>query len=82
MNHRLHQYGIGCLAAAEKVLREEGKAMHIMDLTRQMMRRGYWPSEGRTPAQTVGAAIRSNIGTNGEASPFKKVAPNTFALND
>jgi len=66
--------------AAEEVLRQAGTPLHVADLTKRILESGLWSADGKTPQATVAARISTDIKKRGSASPFVRVAPNTFGL--
>ncbi|MCS6954614.1 MAG: winged helix-turn-helix domain-containing protein [Bryobacteraceae bacterium] len=72
---------LSALAAAARVLREEGRAMTCRELIEAMAAKGYWSSpNGKTPAQTLYAAILREITTKGKDARFTKTERGKFAL--
>ncbi|MDP0494845.1 MAG: HTH domain-containing protein [Verrucomicrobiota bacterium JB024] len=68
--------------AIEKVLRENGGAMHYKDIASQIVSQKLRTSVGATPSATVSANITYSIKQQQEKSPFRRVSPGTFILND
>jgi HB1, ASXL, restriction endonuclease HTH domain len=66
--------------AIERVLREEGEAMHYSEISEQVLAKGYYKTDGATPAATVNAHITGSIKHDGAKSPFVRVGRGTFAL--
>jgi hypothetical protein len=74
---------LGALAAAARVLGENGRAMSCPELIAAMAARGYWSSpRGRTPAATLYSAILRELQTKGEAARFVKTERGKFALRN
>jgi len=73
---------MGVKAAAIQVLRQAGTALHVKDITEQIMAAGLWEFGGKTPDATVSARLYSDIKSKGDKSLFVKVGPQTFALRD
>ena len=69
------------LDAAAKVLGEAGGPMKCQDMVDQMLSKGYWQTNGATPAATIYAAIVREIRDKGEDSRFRKVDRGSFELN-
>lgn len=66
------------IAAAERVLAENGKPMSCGEMVAEMSARGLWSSPaGKTPAATLYAAILRRI--RNEQPGFQKVGPGRFA---
>lgn len=66
--------------AAKKVLADAGKPLHYNEITKRMLERGLWTSNGATPAATVNAAIAVDIQQHGSAATFARAAPGVFGL--
>lgn len=62
------------LDAAAQILREAGEPMNAQDLIAQILERGLWKTEGKTPAATIYAAMSREIKAKGTGSRFQKVA--------
>ena len=69
------------LDAATAVLSEAGEPLHYREITRRMLARGLWTTNGKTPWETVNARITVDIRGRGAASRFVRVAPGRFTLN-
>lgn len=70
------------LDAAEVVLRESGKPLHVKDITKRILSRKLWKTSGKTPEATVGARLYSDIKTNGDSSSFVLHEPKLFGLRE
>ena len=66
--------------AIVKVLAEAGAPLHYSEISEQVLSRGYYKTDGATPAATVNAQISSSIKHEGEGSPFVRVGKGTFSL--
>lgn len=66
--------------AIEKVLDEASGPLHYSEISEQILSRGYYKTDGATPAATVNAQIASSIKHDGAASPFLRVSKGTFTL--
>jgi len=72
---------LSALDAAAKVLSEAAEPMNCRQLIEAMTEKNYWqPNAGRTPQNTLHAALCKEIKTKGDDSRFKKVGRGTFAL--
>ena len=72
---------LSALAAAARVLGEEGRSMNCKELIETMAAKGYWKSPaGKTPASTLYAALLKEVTTKGKESRFAKVDRGQFAL--
>ena len=67
------------LDAAAQILREAGEPMNAQDLIAQILERGLWKTEGKTPAATIYAAMIREIKAKGSASRFQKIDRGRFA---
>jgi hypothetical protein len=66
--------------AIAKVLAEADSPLHYSEISEQILSRGYYKTDGATPAATVNAQISSSIKHEGESSPFLRVGKGTFSL--
>lgn len=66
--------------AIKKVLSEASSPLHYTEISEQILARGYYETEGATPAATVNAQLASSIKHEGLASPFVRVSKGTFAI--
>ena len=73
---------LSALDAAAKVLAEAKEPMNCKQLMDTMTAKGYWkPSQGgKTPANTLHAAIGTEIKKKGGTSRFEKVGRGQFGL--
>ena len=73
---------LSALDAAVKVLAEAGGALNCKQMIEAMAAKGYWqPSQGgKTPANTLHAAIGTEIKKKGTAARFEKVGRGQFGL--
>ena len=62
--------------AAERVLKEARKPLHVREIARIALEKGLWQTRGKTPHASWGPHHRK------EESPFILVAPQTFGLRD
>ena len=67
-------------SAAAKVLEEAGEPLSCKAIVERAFEKGYWRSDGETPAATIYAAILREIQNKGEAARFRKVARGKFTL--
>ncbi len=65
-----------------KVLKESEVPLHYADITDQILARGYYKTDGATPAATVNAQIATSIKHDSSGSPFVRVSKGTFALRE
>ena len=73
---------LSALDAAAKVLAEAKEPLNCKMMIDAMTAKGYWqPSQGgRTPANTLHAAIGTEIKKKGDAARFEKVGRGQFGL--
>ncbi|MCL2625356.1 MAG: HTH domain-containing protein [Cystobacterineae bacterium] len=67
--------------AIKRVLRESDSPLHYTEISEQILSRGYYETEGATPAATVNAQLAASIKHDGKKSPFIRVGRGVFALN-
>ena len=70
----------GLDAAAKVLALGSALPMRCGALVKIMIDRGYWKSNGKTPAATIYAAIVREIAAKGDASRFRKVERGKFVL--
>lgn len=68
--------------AIKKVLAESGTPLHYTEISEQILSRGYYKTDGATPAATVSECMGSSIKHDGEKSPFMRVGKGIFALKN
>jgi hypothetical protein len=68
--------------AIKKVLKESGTPLHYTEISEYILSRGYYETDGATPAATVNAQISASIKHDGEKSPFVRIGKGIFALKD
>ncbi len=73
---------LSALDAAVKVLAEAKEPLNCKQMIEAMTAKGYWqPSQGgKTPANTLHAAIGTEIKKKGDTSRFEKVGRGQFGL--
>ena len=72
---------LSALDAATKVLAEIAEPMNCRQLIETMTEKDYWqPNAGKTPSNTLHAAISKEIKTKGSDSRFEKIGRGQFAL--
>ena len=69
------------LDAAAKVLAEAGEPLRSKQIVETMLAKGYWTTNGKTPAATIYAAILREIQAKGKEARFKKTDRGLFAAN-
>jgi hypothetical protein len=68
--------------AIKKVLAESTTPLHYTEISEQILSRGYYETDGATPAATVNAQLASSIKHDGEKSSFIRVGKGIFALKN
>jgi hypothetical protein len=68
--------------AIKKVLQESDKPLHYTEISEQILSRGYYETDGATPAATVNAQMATSIKHDGDKSPFIRVGKGIFALKE
>ena len=72
---------VSALDAAARVLSDAEEPQTCQQLIETMAAKGYWKSkDGKTPANTLYAAMAKEIRTKGKESRFQKVGRGQFAL--
>jgi hypothetical protein len=66
--------------AIEKVLNEEKKQLHYIEIAKLIAERGYRKSLGATPQDTVSANITTDLNTNKDKSTFARVDKGYYIL--
>ena len=70
-------------ATAAVLASPKGVAMNYKDIVQTATDRGLWtPGAGKTPGNTLSAAMRREIKVKGDNSRFRLVERGKFALND
>ncbi|QDG49513.1 hypothetical protein FIV42_01800 [Persicimonas caeni] len=67
--------------ATKIVLADAGEPLHYAEITRRIMDRGLWTTDGATPKATVGSVLAVDIKNKGEASDFMRTKPGYYDLN-
>ncbi len=68
--------------AVIQILKKAGEPLSSKEIDGRVLEAGLRKTSGKTPDATIGACIYTDIKKHGEKSPFFKIAPNTFALNN
>lgn len=68
--------------AIKKVLTASDIPLHYTEISEQILSRGYYETDGATPAATVNAQISSSIKHEGDKSPFMRVGKGIFTLKN
>lgn len=67
-------------AAIKRVLMESDAPLHYTEISEQILARGYYETDGATPAATVNAQLSSSVKHEGDKSPFIRVGKGIFSL--
>lgn len=67
--------------AIKRVLSEAAEPLHYTEICEHILARGYYATDGATPAATVNAQVSASIKHDGAQSPFVRVGKGIFALN-
>ncbi len=67
------------LDAAYRVLTEYGDELSASEIVQAALCKGYWETQGKTPGNTLNAALTREIRTKGEAARFTKGSRGHFA---
>lgn len=68
--------------AIKKVLAESETPLHYTEISERILSRGYYQTDGATPAATVSAQLTWSIKHDSENSPFMRVGKGMFALKN
>lgn len=68
--------------AIKKVLTECSTPLHYTEISELILTRGYYETDGATPAATVNAQLTSSIKHDAEKSPFARVGKGIFSLKN
>ncbi len=68
--------------AIKKVLAESSTPLHYTEISEQILSRGYYETDGATPAATVNAQLAHSIKHDEEKSPFIRVGKGIFTLKN
>ena len=70
----------GGLSAAVKVLQEANEPLNCQEMIKRILEKGYWKTDGKTPAATIYSAIIREIKEKGADARFRKTARGKFEL--
>lgn len=70
------------LGAAERALREEGEAMHHLDLTDKMIKMGKWRPIKSTPKNVISLRLAKDIRDNRTGSRFRRFGRGVYGLRE
>jgi len=66
--------------AIKRVLLESDAPLHYTEISDHILTRGYYSTDGATPAATVSAQLSSSVKHDGDKSPFIRVGKGIFSL--
>jgi HB1, ASXL, restriction endonuclease HTH domain len=66
--------------AIKKVLWESKAPLHYAEISEQILSRGFYETDGATPASSVNAQISASIKHDGARSPFLRVGKGIYTL--
>lgn len=72
--------GLSGLDAAAKVLQEAGEPLDCKTIVERAFEKGYWRSDGKTPAATIYSAILREIQAKGPQARFRKASRGKFEV--
>ncbi len=67
-------------SAVVEILTEAGAPLHYREITKRILERGLWETQGKTPEATVNARLAVDIKKRGSNSRFQRTAEGVFAL--
>jgi len=67
--------------AAIAILAESMETLHYRDIAERALSRGLISTSGKTPADSMGSRIATDLKSNGRQSAFIKTAPGYYRLN-
>lgn len=67
---------------AYEILKEVKKPLHVDEITKIALQRGWLKTAGKTPSATMNAQLVVDVNKKNSESLFKKTGPSTFAIND
>jgi hypothetical protein len=72
---------VSILDAAARVLKETGKPMRCKEVVETSLKKGYWSTNGKTPAATLYSAMLREIQTKGKDTRFRKIERGLFTIS-
>lgn len=69
------------LKATEQVLADAGEPLHYTEITRRVLDRGLWQTDGRTPEATVNAQLTIHLKKYGKNARIRRAGPGMYELN-
>jgi len=81
-------FGAGALSragsfkdAAIEILKQSGESLHYRDIAERAVSAGLVSTSGKTPADSMGSRIATDLKNNGKRSAFIKTAPGYYQIN-
>jgi len=71
---------MSALDAIETMLTEAGEPRHYREITRLIMGRALWATDGKTPEATINALLSVDVKKKGSHSRFQRTGKGLFAL--
>ena len=71
---------MNAIDAVEVVLADAGDPLGYREITRRILEKGLWQTEGLTPEATIHAQLAVSIKDLGSGSRFQRTGPGVFAL--
>lgn len=69
------------LSAIEQVLADAGEPLHYTEITRRVLDRGLWKTDGQTPEATVNAQLTIHLKKHGTKARIRRVGSGIYELN-
>ena len=69
------------LSAIEQVLADAGEPLHYTEITRRVLDRGLWRTDGQTPEATVNAQLTIHLKKHGTKARIRRVGSGMYELN-
>lgn len=73
---------MSALEAAYEVLLKAGIPLSLEEITKRVLAERLWHTEGKTPSNTIGASIYTDIKKLDKNSRFEQLGPGTFKLRE
>jgi restriction system protein len=73
---------VAALANIRAVLEEAGEPLHTDEITKRLLEKELWETQGKTPSATVAARLYADVKKKGDASEFVKAGKGTFGLRE
>lgn len=73
---------MNAITAAFQVLLQSREPLSKQEIAKRAVESGIWTTSGKTPYETIGSQIYTDIKKNGEYSRFLLIKPGVFAINE